>query len=321
MGRVAKYKKTKSSLKEYKGGEYVWGTQTISKSKKRSQTAEKHLKKKLKRRDTENDGFNLPGGKDEFDLSDFVVKKQKLKKPGEELATPPMQQVTVAPSHGFSTKITNKVKIGGKLVSCSIPQNERDEKKLARSLNIDTKTGKSTNKAKKEASIEGRRQGESMNAFHKRLKLETQMALADDFNRKKRKEVSEDSDTITKSQRRKEYMKKKKLKKNAPIHISHKEENLPAREESEDNFITGEQAAKQISFLEQAERPPIFNQLPRGAKSKSKLKMKGVDSNGNKMDKVKIKAEQDAMEAMKRKVQAQYAILKAKRKQGGNFHL
>jgi len=47
--------------------------------------------------------------------------------------------------------------------------------------------------------------------------------------------------------------------------------------------------------------------------------MKGADSNGNKMDNVKIKAEQNAMEAMRRKVQASYAILKAKRRQEGRF--
>eukprot|EP01083_Nonionella_stella_P249231 862057_1 len=113
MGRVARYKKTKASFNDFKGGEYVWGTQAISKSKKRSKTAEKHLKKKSKKRDTENDGFNLPGGKDEFDVSDFVVKKQKLKNVGEELATPTtQQQVTMTPSHGFATKIANTVKIG-----------------------------------------------------------------------------------------------------------------------------------------------------------------------------------------------------------------
>ena len=40
------------------------------------------------------------------------------------------------------------------------------------------------------------------------------------------------------------------------------------------------------------------------------------------LDEEKIEAEQNAMEIMRRKVQAQYALMKAKRKQeGGNFHL
>ena len=39
------------------------------------------------------------------------------------------------------------------------------------------------------------------------------------------------------------------------------------------------------------------------------------------MDEKAIKAEQDAMEAMRRKILAQYSIIKAKRRQEGSFHL
>ena len=44
-----------------------------------------------------------------------------------------------------------------------------------------------------------------------------------------------------------------------------------------DGFITVEQAAAHtsISFLEQAEQPPIFQQLPRGGQNKLKMKMRG----------------------------------------------
>jgi len=39
------------------------------------------------------------------------------------------------------------------------------------------------------------------------------------------------------------------------------------------------------------------------------------------MDPTKIKAEQRAMEKMRLKVQAQYALIKARRKREGDFHL
>jgi hypothetical protein len=53
----------------------------------------------------------------------------------------------------------------------------------------------------------------------------------------------------------------------------------------------------------------------------SSAKSNGKGSTIN-MDEKKIKAEQNTMEIMRRKVQAQYAILKAKRKQeNSSFHL
>lgn len=322
MGRVARYKKTKAFDKKHQGGEYVWGSTSFAKKKKRSQTAERHHNKKSKRKGyAEVGGFDLPPGKDDFDLADLVVKKQKKRKLDEDLKTPSNE--TVIPSGGVkpSTKISSdKVKIGNKVVSCAIPQSEQEEKKMVKSLNLDHKTGKSSIDVRKQSTIEGRRQGESMNAFKRRLKEETEMALANDYKNKKSADVTEDPDKLTKSQRRKEYLKKKKMKKTSAAKFDDGDDfpSSSTRQTSDDGFITGEQAVARVSFLEQAEQPPVFKQLPRGAKEKSKTKK---DHKGKSLDEAKIKAEQNAMEAMRRKVQAQYAVIKAKRRQEGKFHL
>lgn len=350
MGRVARYKKVKSFEKQYTGDEYVWGSNVSAKTKKRSLTAQIHHRRKLKRKGYHEDGGrDLPPGKDDFDLSDLVVKREKKRKLDEGLV--PIKHATVVPSSSSSTTTTplegplkpravvknEKIKIGNTVVQCNIPSDDREEMRAAKILKIDPKTGKSTSKQNaREMSIEGRRKGESMAAFHRRLKEETVNALADNY---KKQREPQDEEQMEKRQRKKEYAKMRKLKKKGKLvagrgSLDDDDDDFDLIRRANDadysdGFITGEQAAAQISFLEQAEEPPVFQQLPRGAVNKSKLRMSSSKSSGNKgsktmhmMDENKIKAEQNAMEIMRRKVQAQYAIMKAKRKQeGASFHL
>lgn len=349
MGRVARYKKGKASLNSYAGSEYTWGTGEVStKKKKRSLTAEKHRTRKLKRRKGIHDdgGFDLPPEGDDFDMSDFVVKKQK-KKSLDDLLGPPQKHKTVVPSNMKKAsddhptggeegntpvaKITNdSVRIGNITKKIHIPLDDKEELRAAKLLKLDPKTGKSLSKANtRETKIEGRRPGESMNAFKRRLKDETQIALANNYKKTKESEADIEK-KLEKAQRKKEYARLRKLKKKGKLATSDDDVDdfnddlarLRAQKaaKSTDGFITGEEA---VRFLEQAAQPPIFNQLPRGANNKLKLKMKGVKGDKKPgLDEEKIEAEQNAMEIMRRKVQAQYALMKAKRKQeGGNFHL
>lgn len=342
MGRVSRYKKTKSFDKQHRGGEYVWGTTELSTKKKRSKTAEKLLAKKLKRKQRDQtDGFNLPVEKDDFDLRDMVVRKEKRSRLDDALksqSTTPV--VSVAPSLKPKAVVTtNKVNIGGKTVSVTIPEDEVAEKRTARSLNIDLKTGQS--KAEKKSSIEARRPGESMTAFKQRMKVEVKKALGENIKQTKGNSSSISEDKVdengeekkTRSQRKKEFLnmkKKAKKAKKAGVTGGYESDdyfNEKIMDNNDDStkggFLTGEQAAAQISFLEQADRPPIFEQLPRGAQNKSKLKMKGTEgekgSKISKIDEEKIKAEQSAMDIMRRKVQNQYALLRAKRQSQRSF--
>lgn len=334
MGRVSRYKKTKSFDKQHRGGEYIWGTTDLSSKKKRSKTAEKLLAKKLKRkqRDQSAGGFNLPVGKDDFDLKDMVIRKEKRARLDDALksqSTSPM--VSVAPSSKPKAVVTtNKVHIGGKTVSVTIPEDEAAEKRMARSLKIDLK-----GQSKSESKIEARRPGESMTAFRQRMKVEVKKALGENIKQTKGTATSGAVDLLgengeekmTRSQKKKEFLNmKKKAKKAKKAGVSRGYESddyfdVKRKDDSDDDrkdaFLTGEQAAAQISFLEQADRPPIFEQLPRGAQNKSKLKMKGIENEKafktSTIDEEKIKAEQSAMEIMRRKVQNQYALLRAKR--------
>lgn len=387
MGRVASYKKVKTSYKNHSGGEYVWGTNAKSKAKKRSLTAQKHQAAKRRGRRNKDQfddgGFDLPPEKDDFDLKDMFVKKVKKKRLDHDLAFPSVNELkTVTPSiptsasssvsTSTSTNVddvpkdddgntnsgvrpsaivkNNSVKIGNTNLTCHIPADDRAEIRAAKLLKMDPKTGKSISKQSiNQTTIEGRREGESMNAFNRRLKEETVKALADNYKKSRGGETTTGSGTnvgedgkMTKSQRRKEYSKMRKRKKKGkgnyvvdPEGVGSGGASGLSKYDNDDGFVTGENA---VSFLEQAERPPIFNQLPRGAHKKLKLKMKGVkdddddcdgDGDGRKkrkktMNEGTIKKEQDAMEVMRRKVQAQYAIMKAKRRQkeqGPSFHL
>mmetsp|Transcript_24075 Transcript_24075/g.29650 ORF Transcript_24075/g.29650 Transcript_24075/m.29650 type:complete len:356 (-) Transcript_24075:2169-3236(-) len=354
MGRVAKYKKIKAFDRNNSGGEYVWGSMDARtlKKKKRSKTAERLHEKKLKRKQTKNNdriedgGFDLPSQhKDDFNLSDFKVKKEKRRRLDDDLIVSSRGLTsTLTPTQSVleqkpSALITNdKVKIGNNVVTCSIPQNDREERSIAKMLNIDIKTGNvikqknssvATNGRKM---IQGRKEGESMRSFNKRLKEETQMALAEDFKKSSRKNTNNQpgkEECADKAERRKEFMKKKKLKKKgASIAYSHqvydqdiqRDKIKHARNELE-IYQEDETEASVPSFLDQVEQPPIFNLLPRGAQKKAKLKNRGKDDNHCKnMDEKLIKAEQNAMEIMRRKVQAQYALIKAQRRKEGSFH-
>ena len=119
-----------------------------------------------------------------------------------------------------------------------------------------------------------------------------------------------------KRQRKKEFLNKKKKRKFKHEHDDDdSDDEIVQRNESSanDGFITGEQAVARTALGDQVERPPVFLQLPRGAKAKP------IKSKTNKD--VSEEAEQIAMENMRRKVQAQYAIVKAKRRKAGDFHL
>ena len=230
------------------------------------------------------------------------------------------------------------LKIGNTLVAVNIPVDEREERRSAKLLMMDPKTAKSlTKKNTRESKIEGRREGESMNAFNRRLKEETANALAENYKKSRSGSASGGDEESTKAQRKREYAKLRKQKKKRKGRGKALDYNSDDAGEDRDGngysdgFVTGEDAAAaRVSFLDRAEQPPSFKQLPRGAQHKKlKMKIKGVGEDGgegtsssSKMGESKIKAEQNQMEIMRKRVQAQYALMKAKRRQqGASFHL
>ena len=301
MGRVSKYKKIKSFdpySKKNRGNidlsqVGVWGLgDNGQKSKKRSRRSEILRKNKgKKRRNNENDGFDLPpSGKDEFDIADLVgsVKKQKI----ETLNDDPTDHSEI------------KIAVEGNVAT--IPKTMEDEKKVAKLLKVETKLKEEEKKEKIQA--QSRMEGESKNAYNRRSMNETRQIIKQTKMEK----------NVEKRKRKKEFHNNKKRNKKKKVTMYEDEsdsEDIIVQKRK--HGVTSE--SDYVQFGEQAERPPTFKQLPRGARQKDESSKKKGKSTG--MTDVQIEAEKNAMEMMRRKVQAQYASIKAKRKRAGEFHL
>lgn len=303
MGRVARYKKIKSFdpySKENRGRIAldrvgVWGLGDDGrKVKKRSKTVEKLRAKRKRKLSGEKNVFDLPPvEKDEFDMNDLVgsirkdqspPKLEKMKAFVDVVPTPCQKPVTIP--------------------------NESDDLKEARLLKIDKQIQRNAT----EAPIKiARLEGESRAAFNRRVMLETRQIIRDQKvkNRNPEKKIL-----------KKEFLQRKKGKKKAP-----------SGSDSDDYDITGRQTdelpgAKRksdsekvedgpVMFWEQAQRPPTFQKLPRGALKKGK----DQDCSARIASRMEVASEQESMELLRRKVQAQYAAIKARRKENGDFHL
>jgi len=206
----------------------------------------------------------------------------------------------------------------------SIPKTDLDETKVTKLLKLDKQIEKNSEQKKLES--QKRMEGESKRAYAKRTRAETREMIKQTTTRKNPEKL----------QRKKEFLKNKKNKKkkrNAAAAFQDDEDYGDDEKYYGDNsdtaFVTGERAvaatkADPVRFGEQAERPPVFRQLPRGANSSSssRAKAQSQSKKSQGMSEAQIEAEKDAMEIMRRRVQAQYAAIRSKRRQAGDgFHL
>jgi len=157
----------------------------------------------------------------------------------------------------------------------------------------------------KPSNVLERLDGESMRAFERRVKQETAHIL--------RREIRPLG--TKKKEKRKEFLKMKKAQKKNKGSTGSR-----AMSGGGTNYASSDEEVgytnDEVVFGEQAERPPEFKQLPRGAKEKSSIK-----KNGSLLDNDKQITEQRNLEMLRRKVQAQYEKVKTKRKKAGDFHL
>lgn len=341
MGRVSKYKKLKScdpyAKKKGNGshGDFgVWGLgDNGRRTKKRSATALAMKKAKHKRRakakgsatgpDGDDDFFDAPpAGGDDFKLDDIVGSLRRENKQRLD------HGLTGADERGAQQAV-----ISSAATRCCIPQTEKEEARIARILRVNSASSKNgvSSSNNGDTAARGRMEGESMRAFDRRVKDETRMIL---------KGVLKEGNKGSANDRKKEFLRNKKLrKKNCFKMSSYGADNELTGASGIDNaggFLTGERAIAAAAathsgsrFGDQVERPPVFTQLPRGAKVSKKTKKrsspeeneKGSSSGKKRMDEQQVEAEQRAMEIMRRKVKAQYALVKAKRQKAGDFHL
>jgi len=329
MGRVARYKKVKACdpYSSKNGGRLdadtvgVWGLgESGRKAKKRSRTSQKLRTLRKKNPHGASADFDVAPEQDDFDLADLMGSLKREKNPLDE---EDMKHQPYVPPTPATTNKTAKVNA---ITAAVADPEEKEHAKLLKKVQQQVTT-KLT-----ETKFEDRRPGESKRAYNKRVKLETRQII--------QKERQMEHNPL-KRQKKKEFLnsKKKKQKGGRGAAFDHSDGDDDADEMDERNepaegkLLTGEQAvaararATQVHFGEQAERPPVFHQLPRGAKKQPKGQGSNRDatktnnSSSGGMKEEEIEAERQAMDLMRRKVQAQYAAIKAKRKQAGDFHL
>jgi len=276
----------------------VWGLGNDGrKAKKKSRTAQnlRALKRKRKHQEAAEQHdphtFNsAPKGGDDFDLADLVgsIKKEK------------------SPAAMLEDDTVTKEK--------SAEQALREENRVNRLLKIDQQEAE-RKRAELEKSTE-RLEGENKWEHKKRVRNETRQVMKKEHVEKNLSERQE---------KKKEFMKNKRKKKkgsNKFLNDRSGQDVDADDDDDDDSFITGEAAVAAskdvVQFGEQAERPPTFRQLPRKAKAKEE-----PSSHGKKRSKTMteddVREEHDAMERMRRQVQAQYA--KVRQRRNGQFHL
>jgi hypothetical protein len=308
MGRVARYKKVKSfdPYSKENGGRVqldnvgIWGLGQVGrKPKKRSKTAEK-LRTKRKKLKSADNGFDAPPEKgDDFDVADLIGSLKK--------EIPPIEQIDLG------TRVKDVARIAVKAPTqklSSILEDEREEKNVTKLLKLDAQV----EKKQPAVVVLGRMEGESKAAYRKRVKAETRQII-----RRERM----DQHNPEKRQKKKDFLnnkkKNKKRKRIAELGRDILEDQFD--DDRSSGLVTGERAvaaraaATEVVFGEQAERPPVFRQLPRGASTKTERKV------GSRMRDEHVEAEHEAMEKMRRTVQVQYAVIKRRRKDNGDFHL
>jgi hypothetical protein len=307
MGRVSRYKKIKAfdPYSKQNGGKInldtvgIWGMSGDGrKVKKHSKTVGKikargdRLRREEKR-DPNDRAYNAPlHAKDDFDMADLVGSLKK-------------EKPIVLEDEPVPIKELKKTTIPSKSVLHIDPIEEHANRLLKLDAQVEPK--------KKVVKTEqGRMEGESKNAYKKRTKEDVRQII-------KREHLEEHNPE--KKQRKKDFLnnkKKNKKGKKASYVEEDDDDDDQSVEDGNDKFITGEQAvaararATEVRFGEQAERPPTFRTIPRGAVRKSELKFQSSDKKMNEKD---ITAEQKSMELMRLKVQAQYRLIKAQRQQ------
>lgn len=308
MGRVAKYKKiracdpfAKRSTRERSGLTIGAGAEALdprrkASLRKRERRARKRPKKREKRRGEDFDGGldAPPSEKDDFDLSDpsLTVRREKRRPANPLLET--------------TTTTTAAVASSGPALACHIPADDKEEARVARELNATADgAGGASNAASKrvERITSGRKEGESMRAFKKRVDEETRQILlreaaAKNATRKR---------SAAKEEKKRAYLNKRKTMKKGK-----RKGKFQQNDDYDDD--DGGLVVVTKGLVEQAERPPVFSALPRGAKRKDDRK--NQDGEGrSRMDEDKQAKERRSMEIMRDRVVASYALIKAKRRQ------
>lgn len=329
----------------------VWGLgDSGRKPKKRSMASLKLRAQRNKKLPDAKETYDLGCAEgDDFDLKDLVGSLKKEQQPTEVAeftstsyastsitsSIDPVQALTAdslasIPSSSNELSTPCQASTVTENASTTIPSKEgtliaTEDEKLHKKFEAQVVPKKSTI-----VKSEGRMVGESKNAYSKRVKQETRQII---------QRANQQAHNPEKRLKKKEFLtlkkkngtsKKRKNKFHSNDNDDDEDDTFRMDDDDYNNgsgkLLTGEQAvaarerATRVQFGEQAERPPNFTQLPRGAidLKKKKQKLSSPTSLKTQRD---IDAEALAMDLIRKKVQAQYAEIKARRRNNGDFHL
>lgn len=327
MGRVARYKKVKKSLTAGAGGsagqgrfgtsDYfdtvgVWGFgENGRKARKRSRTSLKLRADRKKKGENSNAAdFDVAPDGDDFDIDDLVGSLKR--EPNPNSLNSAADSLTLATAKRIAPEPMQSPALLPAALPTDIVAIDADQEKLLKKFERQVEPPNPV------LGAEGRMAGESKRAYNKRVKLETRQII---------QRVNKQAHNPEKREKKKLFLNHKKRKSRHSLNTARSDTDSADRDEDvQGKLLTGEQAVAararetQVQFGEQADRPPTFKQLPRGAKklktTSAMKKQKLSLSNPAEME-----AEHHAMELMRRRVQAQYAAVKARRRLNGDFHL
>jgi hypothetical protein len=351
MGRVARYKKIKSfdPYSKKNNGRIdlekvgIWGLGADTrKAKKVSKTVEKirarknSSQKKLgTKRGEGRRAVSAPNphvldaayGEDDFDLSDMVGSLKKEAPPVVEPAAVSALPVPSPASRNLVSSAKSGSATAADLSDSTDPAHDRpisaevEEERLLRRLKLDKP-------APAPSQSTARMPGESKEAYKRRSALEVRRII-----RQNRMEQLNPE----KRQRKKEFLNNKKKKnkggsggsKQQPASSrwsaqdQEDEEGGRRRYDDDDASLSDRRTETRVVFGEQVEAPPVFRQRPRGVDApKAAAADAGKNSAKRRLATPQdIDAEQEAMEQIRRKAQAHYSLIKARRRQDGEFHL
>lgn len=341
MGRLSRYKKVKSVDPYAKNGSSwksdIGDCSTLHRVKRKSKTALKMKEQKMsklqrrvrgnkgedssKTRGTksggsngwgDDDGYDLPpDGGDEFDLNDLLgsVKKQRHKS-NLLLDTNSVAQPIQTVSEKYTRKFQKVSEWDVAVASKGNEANNNSKKQTNNSITNKKDTAK---------------KGES-SAITAKTSIREIIESCSHPKSNKQSDVLSSSTEISKQEKRKAFFDKKKLKKRKRSNGEFDGDNSDDDDNQLHNNSSNKMTFRRPAFDDQVERPPTFTMLPRGANKLAKNR-KATQSGGKKDDNLsdddnltamRIRKEQQALEAMRERVMKQYAILRESRRGGSD---
>ena len=258
----------------------------------------------------DDDGFDLPPeGGDEFDMNDLMgsVQKQTHK----------------------SNPLLDTNNVAQQSVQLSVASGEQKEKWTRKIQKVNFRDVAVASSGDKANALSSKKQTDKNNVKKEVTPVITantpiREIIESCSNPKppKKAVASSSSTDMSKQEKRKAFFEKKKLKKRKRGSDTIEDDDSDDHASRHQEFSSVGRTSQRPAFDDQVERPPTFTMLPRGAnklvKNKKTNNCKNANNTSDDDDSaaMRIQREQQALDALRKKVVQQYAILRENRRSG-----